>query len=155
MAFSAISRQGMLIAYSTPANIKQLRDQAALASMTLQGLEHRSRPRDSKFDGVTDVLTDDQGIALFTIAGSRHNMVVQRLQPDLYIVLIGGVSEHIPADFDAPTGESIIPDDLLDASNSSAFSKMLLQVHKAKTSTIVSYARAELNQSSDSSDLVS
>ncbi|KAF2745242.1 hypothetical protein M011DRAFT_406797 [Sporormia fimetaria CBS 119925] len=80
-----MSPNGTLMAYSTPVDIKELRDQAALVSMAWK--EHETalaakQPKDADPQSTLETLT---------IEFQHNNIIVRALQPRLLLVLVGGV----------------------------------------------------------------
>ena len=93
-----MSPNGNLLAYSTPVNIKELRDQAALISAAWKeqciGRQTQSAPDPRK-----DSARDNAGVAqqgglrppleTLTIEAEHCNILIRSLQPELLFVLIG------------------------------------------------------------------
>lgn len=81
-----MSPNGTLLAYSTPANIKELRDQAALISMAWKEheLNVHSEAHDAGHNGSSPLET-------LTIEFDNNNLIVRAIQPKLLLVLVGGV----------------------------------------------------------------
>lgn len=79
-----MSPNGTLMAYSTPVDIKELRDQAALISMAWKEQE-AIRKRQS--EGVEDAAS----LETLTIETQHNNIIVRALQRNLLLVLVGGV----------------------------------------------------------------
>lgn len=85
---SVMSPNGTLMAYSTPVDIKELRDQAALISMAWKDQDNvrKNKP--------TDLSTDTQDIPpleTLTIETANNNIIVRAIQPNLLLVLVGAV----------------------------------------------------------------
>ena len=97
-ACSLMSPNGNLLAYSTPVNIKELRDQAALISAAWKeqciGRQTQSAP-DPRKDLVRDNADAAQqggsrpALETLTIEAENCNVLVRSLQPELLFVLIG------------------------------------------------------------------
>lgn len=93
-----MSPNGNLLAYSTPVNIKELRDQAALIS-TAWKEQCFGRKTQSAPDPKKDTVRDDDEVAhqgaskpaleTLTIETENCNILVRSLQPELLLVLIG------------------------------------------------------------------
>ncbi|KAF2136019.1 uncharacterized protein K452DRAFT_238263 [Aplosporella prunicola CBS 121167] len=79
-----MSPNGTLLAYSTPANIKELRDQAALISMTW-------KEQEAKFDSPDGEASSSKLLETLTIEFDNNNLIVRAIQPKLLLVLVGGV----------------------------------------------------------------
>jgi len=76
---------GSLIAYTTPANIRELRDQVALVSMSWkETLETRTSEQATSGDSQSVLET-------LTLEFDSRNLLVRYLQPRLLLVLEGGV----------------------------------------------------------------
>ncbi|PSN75554.1 hypothetical protein BS50DRAFT_479228 [Corynespora cassiicola Philippines] len=78
-----MSPNGTLMAYSTPVDIKDLRDQAALISMAWK--EHEAG-RQSSESGEPQT-----ALETLTIEFQQNNIIVRAIQPSLLLVLVGGV----------------------------------------------------------------
>lgn len=93
-----MSPNGNLLAYSTPVNIKELRDQAALISAVWKeqcfGRQTQSTP-DPRKDSARDEAEAAQQSGLespletLTIEAETCNILIRSLQPELLFVLIG------------------------------------------------------------------
>ncbi len=99
---SVMSPNGTLLAYSTPANIKELRDQAALISMAWKDYERAI----SSLHGADTTRPDgsakgaaDKSLETLTIEWDSNNLIVRALQPKLLLVLVGGVPPARKRDF--------------------------------------------------------
>ncbi|KAJ8117939.1 hypothetical protein OPT61_g987 [Boeremia exigua] len=97
-ARSLMSPNGNLLAYSTPVNIKELRDQAALISATWKeqciGRQMQSAPdprKDSAREAAEAARQSGVKPALETliIEAENCNILVRSLQPELLFVLVG------------------------------------------------------------------
>lgn len=95
---SLMSPNGNLLAYSTPVNIKELRDQAALISAAWKehcvGRQTQSAPdprKDSAREDAEAALNNGLKPALETliIEAESCNILVRSLQPELLFVLVG------------------------------------------------------------------
>ena len=151
-----MSRKGDLVAYSSPANIKRLRDQAALASMALNECASEGH---SRAKGIVHVRGDDAGVDSFAIPGTSHNMVVQRINEELFLVLLGDTApgtqpyQSSSGNVDDYGHDPAQIEDLLDASDSTAFDKRLLVLHSQKARAIADYLKAQLDgKPSDADD---
>lgn len=95
---SLMSPNGNLLAYSTPVNIKELRDQAALISAAWKeqclGRQTQSIP-DPRKDSVRELAEAAQRSGLrpalktLTIEAEHCNILIRSLQPELLFVMIG------------------------------------------------------------------
>ncbi|KKY14160.1 hypothetical protein UCDDS831_g08375 [Diplodia seriata] len=85
-----MSPNGTLLAYSTPANIKELRDQAALISMAWKEheLNIHSGADDADHDGPS---AQPKPLETLTIEFDNNNLIVRAIQSKLLLVLVGGV----------------------------------------------------------------
>jgi hypothetical protein len=77
------------MAYSTPVDIKDLRDQAALISMAWK--EHETNFLAKKAKASQDGSSSQSGLETLTIEFQRNNIIVRAIQPTLLLVLVGGV----------------------------------------------------------------
>jgi hypothetical protein len=93
-----MSPNGNLLAYSTPVNIKELRDQAALISAAWKeqciGRQTQSTPDPRKDSAREDAEAAQQNglkppLETLTIQAENCNILVRSLQPELLFVLIG------------------------------------------------------------------
>lgn len=93
-----MSPNGNLLAYSTPVNIKELRDQAALISTAWKeqcvGRQVQSTPDPKKDSTREDAEAARPGglkpaLETLTIEAENCNILVRSLQPELLFVLIG------------------------------------------------------------------
>lgn len=152
---SVMSPSGNLIAYSTPADMPQVRDQAALISMAWR--EHDDRPRSANGSRSSLVASQDKSSALtaLTVEFNSHNIVARLLQPDLVLVLIGGVfSERQNAfkitteragDDVYPAGEVSLEADLADVTP--------LHLQRRKADKLVDFVAKEASAGSISDDI--
>ncbi|KAF1925988.1 uncharacterized protein M421DRAFT_229687 [Didymella exigua CBS 183.55] len=93
-----MSPNGNLLAYSTPVNIKELRDQAALISAAWKdqctGRQTQSTPDPRKDSARDDAEAAQQNglkppLETLTIEAETCNILIRSLQPELLFVLIG------------------------------------------------------------------
>jgi hypothetical protein len=93
-----MSPNGNLLAYSTPVNIKELRDQAALISAAWKehclGRQSQSAPDPRKDSARDDAMAAQQSnlkpaLETLTIEAEHCNILVRSLQPELLFVMIG------------------------------------------------------------------
>lgn len=93
-----MSPNGNLLAYSTPVNIKELRDQAALISAAWKeqsvGRQTQSAPDPRKDSARDDVVAAQQNtlkpaLETLTIEAEHCNILIRSLQPELLFVMIG------------------------------------------------------------------
>jgi len=83
---SIMTPNGTLIAHSTPTNIRSLRDQIALISMTWK---EQIDQRRSRQDNDTS-FQNDTHLETLTLEFDRRTVIVRHLQPKLLLVLEGG-----------------------------------------------------------------
>ena len=83
-----MSPNGTLMAYSTPVDIKELRDQAALISMAWKEQEANRKPQNPQHDGAEDALP---ALETLTIETQHNNIIARAIQRSLLLVLVGGV----------------------------------------------------------------
>jgi hypothetical protein len=95
---SLMSPNGNLLAYSTPVNIRDLRDQAALISAAWKehciGRQTQSAPDPRKDSAREDAEVAQQNglkppLETLTIEAETCNILIRSLQPELLFVLIG------------------------------------------------------------------
>ncbi|KAK8158058.1 hypothetical protein BKA80DRAFT_206894 [Phyllosticta citrichinensis] len=86
-----MSPNGTLLAYSRPANIKELRDQAALVSMAWKEHEHSVRSETSHSENHEPSASSRAPLETLTIEFDNGNLIVRAIQPKLLLVLVGGV----------------------------------------------------------------
>lgn len=80
---SVMSPSGTLMAYTTPIDIRELRDQAALISMAWK--DHSSKLSSNPDTG------SPPSLETLTIETSNNNIIARAIQPALLLVLVGGV----------------------------------------------------------------
>lgn len=78
-----MSPSGTLMAYTTPIDIRELRDQAALISMAWK--DHSSKLSSNPDTG------SPPSLETLTIETSNNNIIARAIQPALLLVLVGGV----------------------------------------------------------------
>ncbi|CAI6331630.1 unnamed protein product [Periconia digitata] len=89
-----MSPNGTLMAYSTPVDIKELRDQAALISMAWR--EHSSQSSSSTNPQSPTYVPDNEPdpqakLEILTIETQHNNIIVRAIQPSLLLILVGTV----------------------------------------------------------------
>lgn len=96
--FSIMTPNGTLIAYTTPASIRELRDQVALVSMSwkehleVKATEIRYQvSAESNNDESTERSSRDFPMETLTLEFGDRNLVIRLLQPKLLLVLEGGL----------------------------------------------------------------
>ena len=89
--YSVMSPNGTLMAYSTPVDIKDLRDQAALVSMAWKEHEANYVAKRSKQPEAESDDSRPQGLETLTIEFENGNIIVRALQPKLLLVVVGAV----------------------------------------------------------------
>ena len=145
-----MSPGGELIAYSMPANIKQIRDQAALASTALK--DAHTAPRQPI--GL-EIKRSDNRIDRLTINSERSNLVIQYVQPGLYIALLAqsttpelaeaqerGLVDDVPAPSNHLDNSHV--NTILDAKDKGAFDQHLLNAQCMKLDAIVRHVQSEV-----------
>ena len=89
-----MSPTGTLLAYSTPANIKELRDQATLISMAWEdhqiSINAVVKEESCSADG-SNGTTDRKSLETLTIEFDHANLIVRAIQANLLLVLLGDV----------------------------------------------------------------
>lgn len=95
-----MSPNGTLLAYSTPVDIKELRDQAALISIAwkeqCQGRQKPPVPNNPKDSARIDNSTNQSqslrpALRTLTIQSRDCNILVRLLQPELLLILVGTI----------------------------------------------------------------
>jgi hypothetical protein len=90
-----MSPNGTLLAYSTPVDIKELRDQAALISIAwkehCQGRQKPPVPNQPKDIARKDPSESLPALKTLTIQSRDCNILVRLLQPELLLVLVGNI----------------------------------------------------------------
>jgi hypothetical protein len=95
---SIMTPNGSLMAYTLPANMKELRDQVALVSISWK--EHLERKDNEKFEpqytqgGPNEPskrMVRPDALETLTVEFDHRNLIVKYLQPKLLLVLEGGV----------------------------------------------------------------
>lgn len=82
-----MSPNGTLMAYTTPIDIRNLRDQAALISMAWK--DHTTQLKSRSQDSTST--TQDASLETLTIETANNNIIVRAIQPSLLLVLVGAV----------------------------------------------------------------
>ncbi|KAF2735870.1 hypothetical protein EJ04DRAFT_511488 [Polyplosphaeria fusca] len=93
----AMSPNGTLLAYSTPVDIKELRDQATLVAMSWKDNETILKSKRAQEQPSED--TSPVGLETLTIEFDANNILVRAVQPALLLVLVGGVPPNRKKDF--------------------------------------------------------
>lgn len=91
---SVMSPNGTLMAYSTPVDIKDLRDQAALISMAWKEHEASFQAKQAKQASHPDQPESEESttdLETLTIEFQHNNIIIRAIQPKLLLVLVGGV----------------------------------------------------------------
>lgn len=95
---SLMSPNGTLLAYSTPVDIKELRDQAALISIAWkEQCQDRQKPpvpgkESSRKDQASDASQSlKPALKTLTIQSRDCNIIIRLLQPELLLVLVGTI----------------------------------------------------------------
>ncbi|KAK5145885.1 hypothetical protein BJ546DRAFT_353795 [Cryomyces antarcticus] len=100
-----ISPNGDLLAYSTPADVKELRDQAALISMAWK--DHAAMLEAAQYKAAAAAAAEDDAtldppsrtLETLIIEFDNNNLIVRAVQPNLLLILVGGVPPHRKKDF--------------------------------------------------------
>lgn len=82
---------GTLVAYSTPTNIRELRKQAAIAGLSWREHQEPSQDDSMAAGGEHEKVTMPSLLRTLTIESESSNMIVRKIQPQLLLVLDGGV----------------------------------------------------------------
>jgi hypothetical protein len=89
-----MSPGGTLLAYATPANIKELRDQATVVSMAWKENQNKAnkdaRRPDSPASGASASIPVG-ALETLTVQFENTNLIARAIQPRLILVLVGGV----------------------------------------------------------------
>ena len=145
---------GTLIAYTQPADIRDLRRQAAIVTITWQEHQRGSKPADQPE-------TNEEGpgkiampglIRTLTMETDSANLIIRKLQPQLLLVLEGGVPPRKRA-FEAqvtPEGPGDIPypkqeDQNQDSARNSAASSLADSSKSAASCTVLGMQRRKLD----------
>ncbi|KAF2472514.1 uncharacterized protein BDR25DRAFT_302665 [Lindgomyces ingoldianus] len=86
-----MSPNGTLMAYSTPVDIKDLRDQAALISMAWKEHEANLQAKRRADAARSDDSFTTSPLETLTIEFQHNNIIIRAIQPKLLLVLVGGV----------------------------------------------------------------
>lgn len=140
---------GSLMAYTLPANMKELRDQVALVSISWK--EHLERKDSENFEtqhvqeGPNEPSTRfirPDALETLTIEFDNRNIIVKYLQPKLLLILEGGVPpgrrRPLKITAEAPGDARYPSDDMADSRNGSMHGSALLSSSvgsKASTTT--------------------
>lgn len=140
-----MSETGMLVAYSTPANIKAVRDQAALISMVWD--EHTNGP----------LAQPDRTIQALTMEAGTHNIIARPLYRDLLLVIVGlsGSEELLPepritTELDGDQTDVAENESLYEnaynriRANGSTKLPTILQLQRRKLDTVINFITSEL-----------
>lgn len=82
---------GTLLAYSKPTNIRDLRKQAAVAGLSWQEHQEAAQGESMAADGETAKVAMPSLLRTLTIESETSNTIVRKIQPQLLLVLEGGV----------------------------------------------------------------
>jgi hypothetical protein len=102
-SFSVMSPHATLLSYSSPENIKDLRDQAALISMLWREQESEIKASQatsswpqpqSEFTTVDESVVPDGALETLTIEFDHVNIIARAVQPRLLLVLVGGAAPN-------------------------------------------------------------
>jgi hypothetical protein len=93
-----MSPNGTLMAYSTPVDIKELRDQAALVSMVWKEQTEALQAKRMQ-EQTSDASDAPRSLETLTIEFDTNNIIVRALQPALLLVLVGGVPPNRKKEF--------------------------------------------------------
>jgi hypothetical protein len=101
--FSVMSPHATLLSYSSPENIKDLRDQAALISMLWREQESEMNAsqatslwlqQQSEFATVDESIVPEGALETLTIEFDHVNIIARAVQPRLLLVLVGGAAPN-------------------------------------------------------------
>jgi hypothetical protein len=85
------------MAYSQPVHIQQVRDQAALISMTWK--EEQAKLAAKSANGTGEPGAEPRRLETLTIEFDNNNLIVRAIQPHLLLVLVGGVPPNRKHEF--------------------------------------------------------
>lgn len=97
-----MSPNGTLLAYSTPANIKELRDDATIASIAWKDHQAKGAKTSRRPDSPASVASStisEGALETLTIEQTKNNLIIRAIQPKLLLVMIGGVPPDRKKDF--------------------------------------------------------
>jgi hypothetical protein len=164
---------GSLMAYTLPANMKELRDQTALVSISWK--EHLERKDSEKFEpqysqqaGPNDSskrLIRPDALETLTVEFDNRNVIVKYLQPKLLLVLEGGVppgrkrelkvtaeapgDERYPFDDSVATGSDVVLSTSVGSKASTTVSSAqrvsVLQIQRRKMEKMTETIKRELS----------
>lgn len=147
---------GSLLAYSTPADIRSLRDQAAMVSMTFREQPTFTYPfvtTNSDSQPPSPTRQDSEVKSTMIIQTESCNVIVQYLQPRMLLVLEGGLPPHhkgISGVFvdstDSPSPETDTPADSKAVSKQQKTGRMTLAAHRSKIDLVAKAIRDELDK---------
>ena len=82
---------GTLFAYSEPTDIRDLRKQAAMATLAWQNHSERPIPAEVSPGGERDNDSIGDWLTALTIESDSSNLIIRKIQPQLLLALEGGV----------------------------------------------------------------
>jgi hypothetical protein len=89
---------GILLSYSTPADIKQLRDQAALVSMAWKNhdlMKDSAQKQPSVQSDIEDKDARPRPLTTMTIQTTHVNILVRAFQPQMLLVIVCGLPDSV------------------------------------------------------------
>ena len=91
--WALMTPNGTLLAYSLPTDIKELRRHAAVAALSWQKQQasQQDNPDDAGEDGEPEKIALPSLLRTLTIESEASNVIVRKIQPQLLLVLEGGV----------------------------------------------------------------
>ncbi len=128
--------KGTLLAYTHPASIRELRRRAA--EVALLWREHQDPPRDGVGDGKDSKLAMPGLVRTLTEESHTGNLIIRKIQPQLLLVLEGGVPPRRP-NFESRT--------TVEGPGDEAYPPTNAQIANTSLSSSVSSAAASTNSS--------
>ena len=139
-----MSPNGSLIAYSTPADMLQVRDQAALISMAWREHSDKGSSTHSSRVNLADSTSQLGGLKALTVELGSYNIIARAIQLNLVLVLVGGVAGR-ETDFKITAekvDDSIYPPGEINP-NTVLEDATALQLHRKKADKIAKFIEEE------------
>ena len=89
--WSIMTPNGTLLAYSQPTDIRELRKQAAIAALSWQEHQEPSRRDSTDPEGESGEITMPGLLRTLTMESESANVIIRKIQPQLLLVLEGGI----------------------------------------------------------------
>ena len=148
---------GTLLAHSQSTLMKDLRKQVAQTALTWQEYDMRLETMESIADPTTKTTMSNPQCTLqsLIIESENSNVLVRRLQPQLLLVMVGGVPARKPMfesriTTEGPDGEplhdSLPPKSALDSRAANGAPTSVLDVHRRKLDAMATAIMADLDQ---------